>query len=345
MSRAPRASVVIVTHRHKGLIGPSLDALLPTLREDDEVIVVDNGSTDGIADDLAGYAARVRMHREEADRGFGAGANAGARAARGRTLVFFGVDSRPRPGWLDALLAVLDARDGALVGPLMLLMRDPERVDAFGNDVHIGGLPSSRLWGELARGLSGRTEPVAAISGNCFAVRRSVFDGLGGFDERFFLYCEDTELSLRARLLGHACVVTADAVVLHDHRPGTSPSKLHYLERNRVLMLAKLLRGRTLLGLAPALAVAELAGWGYAILGGPAHVAAKARAVAGVLAGWRDARAAGRTLARAVSDRELLRAHRTRLPGRQAGPVARLGEPLLALAFAAVRPLADRLAR
>lgn len=343
-----RSTVVLVTHRHRDLIGPCLDELLPTLGEDDEVVVVDNGSTDGIAEAVAPYGSRVRLHREGEDRGFGAGANAGARVANGATLVFVGVDARPRAGWMEALLSAVDASGGrALVGALMLLLNDPDRVDALGNDVHLTGMPSSRLWGERAVTLGSRLEQVASISGNCFALRRDLFDRLGGFDERFFLYCEDTELSLRARLLGHPCIVTTDAVVLHDHRPGTPPLKLYYLERNRMLMLAKLLHGRTLLGLIPALAIAELVGWGYALLGGPRHLVAKARAVAAAIAGWRDARAAGRSLAavRAISDRELLRALRTRLPGRQAGAVASLGEPLLSLAFAAVRPLAKLLAR
>src|SRR5919204_388230 len=100
-----------------------------------------------------------------------------------------------------------------------------------------------------------------AVRGACFAVPRPLFARLGGFDERLFLYFEDTDLSLRARLAGHRCLAVPGAVVVHDHRPGFSPAKLRYLERNRWWTLLKLYRVRTLLALAPVLGLSEVVAW------------------------------------------------------------------------------------
>src|SRR5574341_116206 len=208
---AVRASVILVTYQHRDTIGGCLDGLLPTLGSDDEVVVVDNASTDGTADVAAAYDGRVRVHRAGANGGFGAGANIGARLARGRAFVFLGVDTRPRAGWLDGLIGVLDETGGqALVGARVLLARRPDRVDAFGDDVHVSGIPTSRRWGMRADA-GESTEEVPAVSGTCFAIAPDVYRRLDGFDERLFLYWEDVELSLRARLAGHRCLVTTRA--------------------------------------------------------------------------------------------------------------------------------------
>src|SRR5205823_13298491 len=100
----------------------------------------------------------------------------------------------------------------------------------------------------------------------------------GGFDERLFLYYEDDDLSVRARLAGFSCIAVPDAVVLHDHTPGFSPQKLYYLERNRYWSLLKVYRWRTLVALIPVLIGGELLAWALAVRSGPRHVAAKARA-------------------------------------------------------------------
>lgn len=348
MDGAIRASVVIVTYEHREAIGTFLDRLLPTLGPEDEVVIVDNASTDGTADVVAPRAGPIRLHRAGRNGGYGAGANLAARSARGRALVFLGVDAYPRAGWLDALVGALDQTGGdALVGARTLLARTPERVDALGLDVHVSGIPASREWGRrVPAGVA--VEEVPSISGTCFAIDRGLYEKLGGFDERLFLYWEDIDLALRARLAGHPCLVTPRAEVLHDHRPGTPPAKLFYLERNRIWGILKLYRWRTIAGLLPVLAVAEVLTWAFALASGPAHVAAKVHAWADVVR-WLPDLAAARSRAartRRLSDRDLLRLHSTRLPLTQigSGPLAALGESASTAIFALARLLVDLVA-
>jgi GT2 family glycosyltransferase len=340
--------VVVVTFNHRHVVPRCLDALRETLGPADEVIVVDNASADGTADAVATGYPWVRLLRAGHNGGYGAANNLGASVARGEYLVLLNPDTVPLPGWLEALLGGLTPAAPGQPGPevlataRLLLAGAPHRVDTFGNEVHISGITTSRGW-DLPAVWGAAPEEVAAVSGACFALRRALFQRLGGFDARLFLYFEDTELSLRARLAGCRCVALPGARVLHDHRPGFSPAKLRYLERNRWWTLLKLYRWPTLLALSPVLALAEVVAWGMAARSGPGHLRAKAMAWIDLLRWLPDLPAARRQAARlrAVPDRALLRLHPTRLRFAQVagGPAARAGERLVAFAFAGGRTL------
>jgi len=338
---AVRASIVVVTFNHRDVVPGCLDALRATLGPADEVVLVDNASTDGTADLVAARYGWVRLVRSYANGGFGAGNNLGAGVAGGEHLVFLNPDTVPLAGWLDALLA--GAGGDTLTTARLLLAGSPERVDTFGNEVHISGITTSRGWGTPAGGAGGEAEEVAAVSGACLALRRDLFRRLGGFDARLFLYFEDTELSLRARLAGCRCLAVPAARVLHDHRPGFSPAKLRYLERNRWWTLLKLFRWPTLIALAPVLALAEVVAWGMAARNGRRHLVAKALAWLDLVR-WLPALPAARRgvgVLRRVSDRDVLRLHVTRLPFAQVagGALGRVGERFTAVAFAGGRSL------
>lgn len=313
--RAP-ATVIIVTYNHATTIGECLDAVRATTRPDDQIVVVDNASSDATRDILRERYAWADVITSARNDGFGAACNRGALIARHDALVFLNPDTRPRAGWLDALIETLEAYNGeALVTARLLLARNPTAIDTFGNEFHISGLATSRYWGQPS-GRATSCDEVAAISGACFGLTRSVFARLDGFDARLFLYYEDTDLSLRARYAGLRCLAVAGADVLHDHQPGFSPAKLRYLERNRYWTMLKLCRARSLVALLPVLLVSETLAWSFAIRGGSAHVVAKARAWL-ELATWMPGLPHARARARRdqeVSDRALWQRHAIRLP-------------------------------
>lgn len=310
---------------------------------------MDNASTDGSADLVADSFPGVRLIRNAVNCGFGHGNNLGASSAGGQFLVFLNPDTEVESGWLEPLIAALrrDPNTG-LATSKILLMSDPTTINTCGCDIHISGITLCRSAGTPAVSATQSGE-VGAVSGAAFGMRRELFDRLGGFDGTYFLYMEDTDLSLRARLAGFRTVYVPDSVVHHDYQLRIGPNKTFYQERNRYLMLLKTWRWRTLLLLLPALATAELVTWGFVILRDRARFANKVRAYVWVARNWSQIMAARRETQamRAVTDRSLLEICTDRLDLGQVGtgPVERLADLLLHPLFRALRKQTMRLAQ
>jgi len=315
------ASIIIVNYNGRAYIDKCLDSLREGGQLGYEVIVVDNASGDGSAEHVAARHPQVRLIRTETNLGFGAGNNLGARWARGEYLAFLNPDTEAGPGWLEALIAALqqDAEAG-LATALVLLMDKRDRVNTCGNDMHLTGLTLCRGMGAHRDGFS-KTVEVGAVSGAAFAIRRDLFEALGGFDESFFLYVEDSDLSLRARLAGYRLLCVPQAVVYHKYRLQFGPQKTFYQERNRTLMVLKSFHWRTLLVLAPALALGEVVTWGFLLLRERRQWAQKLRAYGWIMKHWgRILGSRRRTQAlRRVRDRDLIRTLTHRLDYEQTG--------------------------
>jgi N-acetylglucosaminyl-diphospho-decaprenol L-rhamnosyltransferase len=247
-STADFLSVIVLNYNGRRWLRPCLDALAAQRGAPPfEVIVVDNASTDGSAeavrDYIQGTAAVVdkgafeALHFVEngANLGFAAGNNAGARTARGAMLAFLNNDTVVEPDWLARLYRALTTQPQfALATSRLVFLDDPSTVDSAGD----GYL---RAGGAFKHGYGGRAEDarvsreVFGACGGAFLTRRSVFEALGGFDERFFMVYEDVDLSYRARLLGFRCWYAADAIVRHAGSATlgvASPAAVYYGQRN-----------------------------------------------------------------------------------------------------------------
>lgn len=272
-----RASIVVVSYNSAGYLPHCLGSIAAELGSADELIVVDNGSSDGSADLVAERYPWARLLRGE-NTGYAGGNNAGAAVARGEFLVLLNPDTALAPCALEALLAPFAAHAAVgLTTARIVHMQRPDVVNACGNTVHLTGLTYCRGAGRPAAEFAAQCE-VDAVSGAAFAIRRALFEQLGGFDEQFFMYVEDTDLSLRARLAGYSVQYVPGAVVQHDYRMSYSPTKAFYLERNRHLMLLKNLSGATYTRLVPALLLGELITWAFLLLKGPRFWGVKPRA-------------------------------------------------------------------
>jgi GT2 family glycosyltransferase len=316
----PRASVIIVNYNGRTRLGRCLYSLLED-RQEYEVILVDNASTDGSADYVEQFFPKVQVIRNETHRGFGQGNNMGVRGARGKYLAFLNSDTAVEPGWLEALIAALEADPQAgLATSKILLLADPGQINTCGNDVHYTGLPLCRGMGMDRSAFTDLTD-VSAVSGAAFATRREIFEALGGFDETFFLYMEATDLSWRACLAEYRCVYVPQSIVYYDYSLRFGPRKTFYRERNRYLMLLKNLRWRTLLVLLPALLLAEAATWGFVFLRGRRHLANKWQAYTWILHHWDEIMASRRRVQaiRKASDRDLVACCTHRLDFEQTG--------------------------
>lgn len=278
------ASIIIVSHNSRQHLERCLSSVMHTVGLDCEVIVVDNASTDGSADFVVEHYPWVNLVRSTKNVGFAMANNKGVEMAQGRYIVALNPDTEVTPGWLEALLTPLTplaahSSKGAPVGittARILMMDKQHRVNTCGNDMHYTGITVCRGLGKKAddRSFSEPTD-VSAVSGACFAMRRSLWGELGGLDPTFFTYMEDTDISARTRLAGYRCVYVPDAIVYHNYTSRFSARKLYYLERNRLIMLLKCYHRRTLVLMLPALILVEMVAWAYAVKSGLGHVRAK----------------------------------------------------------------------
>jgi GT2 family glycosyltransferase len=270
-SSATTISVVIVTYRQGPEVRATLEALGRELRDGDELIVVDNASGDGTADIVAATAPDATVVRSERNAGFPAGCNLGAREATGELLVFLNPDAVPAPGWREAIAAPSGAGQWD-AWQALVTAEGGTRVNTRGGVVHFTGIAWAGGAGEPVpddglAGDAGACEP-GFVSGACLAIRREAFERLGGFADRFFLYHEDVDLSLRMRLAGGCLGVATDARVDHDYEFDKGPAKWRYLERNRWATLIRTYPGALLAVLAPALAATEVALLVASLVGG-----------------------------------------------------------------------------
>lgn len=314
-----RATVVIVNYNGGEKVLACLASIRRTTPPDFEVVVVDNASRDGSPDRIAEGFSSVRLIRSPENLGFGGGNNLGAREARGAFLVFVNPDTVVEEGWAEPLLAPLVPGSEVGLTTAKVLLADGRRINTCGNAVHLTGLTLCRGLGEPRERLA-RPEEVAAVSGAAFAIRAELFRDLGGFDEDFFLYMEDTELSWRARLAGWTCLYVPESVVRHDYELRITPRKVFYQERNRYVMLVKTLRWPTLLLLLPAYALAEVVTWGFVLRSDRPNARNKVEAYVSVARSWRSILARRRSTQRLrrARDRDLLRLTGYRLEFRQA---------------------------
>jgi GT2 family glycosyltransferase len=265
---APSLTVVVVAYRS----GPSLQRCLRAVREDRpdaELVVVDNGGADPGGEP-------VRVVDAGGNLGYAGGAALGAAEARRETLVFLNQDAVVEPGALAALeRAVADPQVGIAMARLRLLDR-PELLNSGGTVVHISGIAWAGRFEEPVEHVSAREE-VPAPSGAALAIRRELYEELGGFSAELFMYLEDLELGWRARLHGLRVVVEPGADVLHEYEFSRNADKLALLERNRLVFVLSAYSLRLLLLLGPVLFAVELA-----MLG----LAARQRWLGGKLGGW-----------------------------------------------------------
>lgn len=182
-----------------------------------EVIVADDASTDTTADWLAAEHPGVRHVRQPANGGFVAAANAGIAAARGEFLQLLNNDTTVLPGWAEAgLLPFADAAVGA-VAPLVLVRRDPSRVDSAGDRYTLMGWPCKRGHGQLAVRWADRpVEEVFGASASSAFYRAEALRCVGGFDPLYGSYYEDVDLAFRLRWAGYRCVFAPCCRILHD---------------------------------------------------------------------------------------------------------------------------------
>lgn len=218
------------------------------------VTIVDNASTDGSADGLA-CPAPLHVIRNADNRGFAAACNQGAAGANADFLLFLNPDTRLMPGSLERPAHYLQATEHAGVGIVGIQLLDasgvlarntarrPTPLSVIGNSVGLDRLlPSVFPSHFVTEWAHDDTRTVDQVMGAFFLVRRSVFEALGGFDERFFVYFEDMDFAARAGKRGWSSVYLSTAQAFHRGQGTTDAAterRMFYFARSRVLYADK----------------------------------------------------------------------------------------------------------
>lgn len=219
----PTVSVIIVSWNRKEMLQRCLYSLTKQTFQDFELIVVDNGSTDG--------AECYATIRNATNLGFAKAANQGIAASTGKYVALLNNDAEAHERWLETLgLAAHDDKDQIGMYASTVLRPDGTQESA-GCYVYPDGN------GMCIRGRN--PQPPDFPSGCAAMYRRSMLDQIGLFDERMWMYNEDTELGLRAQRAGYPCIYVPTAVVTHYGVSTNNLRKLYHNERNRVLLLMK----------------------------------------------------------------------------------------------------------
>lgn len=211
-----------------------------------EIIVVDNASTDDTAPYVDALRASspipIQYERLPVDVGPAGARNAGARIARGRSLLFVDSDVELGCEWIAHALRYLERRpDVGIVGGKLLYAARPTRINMFGGELSRIGLAWDACEGT-------RTSEVDAVAERLWApssavmVRRDMLDRIGLFDDTFYFGFEDSDLGWRANVAGFRCVCLPELVALHHATPSgrtAGPAIVFHYAKNRLRSMLK----------------------------------------------------------------------------------------------------------
>ncbi len=262
-----------------------LEILLPNLRKQttpfEEIIVVDNGSTD----DSARFAEQngARVIRLDRNLGFAAAVNRGIQATKSEWIAILNNDVTLEPAWLATLIAAADTGHADFAAGKILRADDPSIVDGAFDEVSRGacacrcgsGKPDSQFWNETRRI---RIAPMTAA-----LFRRNLFSEIGTLDERFVSYMEDTDFGIRCAIRGRSGIYVTGAVAIHRGSAtlgAWSYDTVRQISRNQILLCAKHFGGQPRWPIAAGQLL-----WGVLALRHARGIAF----LAGKLAGWREA--------------------------------------------------------
>ncbi len=238
MQEDPTISIVIVNYNGRRHLPECLKTIMRMNYPKDklEVVVVDNGSTDGSVEYLESRWKSVRLLKNSSNEGFAGPSDDGAAAATGEYVVFLNNDMRVDRNWLREMLATAERTNADCVGSTILNW-DGSKIDFIGGGITFYGRGHQYHYNEPAarvEELAGNDPEIMFACGGAMLIKRDVFNGTGGFDRDYFAYFEDVDFGWRLWAEGYRAVLSTKSIVYHKHN---STSKTMPKERLDVLYL------------------------------------------------------------------------------------------------------------
>ena len=241
-----KISVIIPNWNGLAYLEICLESLKKQTYPDFEVIVVDNGSTDGSVSFIkARYSSFVRLIELPENTGFDRATNIGIAQASGEFIATLNNDTEADPRWLQELIKGMDHQEQVgMCASKILFFHQRHIIDKVGHLFYPDGQNRGRGCMEEDRGQYDEIEEVFFPDACAALYRKEMLEEVGLFDEDFFAYGDDAELGFRARLFGWKCIYIPTAIVYHIHSGSSgpyAPDKVFLVERNRLWLALKLL--------------------------------------------------------------------------------------------------------
>ncbi|MDA1110850.1 MAG: glycosyltransferase family 2 protein [Nitrospinae bacterium] len=244
MDKTNPVAVIIVNWNSGKDLEKCLAALTHQTRPPQEVIVVDNASSDDSLSGIEEQFPHVELIRLHDNTGFSHANNLGAEKVKACDwIAFLNPDAFAEPNWLENLIRAAEGKpEFSFFGSHMLRHGAADAMDGTGDIYHVSGLAWRRDHGLSASKTNRRTDEIFSACAAAAMIQKDIFLEAGGFDETFHSYFEDVDLGFRIRLAGHRCLYVADAVVEHvgsgsTHR--TSDYAVYHGNRNLVWAYVK----------------------------------------------------------------------------------------------------------
>ena len=233
-------SIIILTYNSAAHLPRCVDCLKKQTYQNFEIILIDNSSSDESLTIAKKHHSQfsLRIVEKNQNIGFAAANNIGVRLAKGKWIVLLNADAFPQPDWLEKLLNTAEKNPGYTFFSSRQIQADtPELMDGAGDAYHISGLAWRNGYNHPSSKFGIEQEEVFSTCAAAGLYLRDEFTAIGGFDEDYFSYFEDLDLSFRLRLAGKKCVYVPDAVVHHVGSASTgkrSDFSVYYGYRNMI---------------------------------------------------------------------------------------------------------------
>lgn len=245
-TQQPLISILIVNYNGGDVLNDCLNSLERSNYKNLEIIVVDNGSTDGSARLVEENHKEVRLVRSPTNLGFAAGNNLALESAKGKYVTLLNGDTEVEPSWLDHLVGFAESHpEGGAFTPKVLFFGDKDTINSAGGLCDIYGYSPLRGTFEKDRGQFDKTEEVFYSHGAATMIRKDLVDQIGLLDGTYFIYHEELDLCWRVWMFGYKVYYIPESFVYHKlqkrlfYSKGKLAQRHFLLKRNRILTIVK----------------------------------------------------------------------------------------------------------
>lgn len=190
-------------------------------------------------------------------------------------LVTVNMDTEMDPAWLSELVAALENNPEAGIAQSKILLfpkteeeKKHPKINSLGNTIHFLGFGFTSAYGEADREIEGYPEIKGYASGCSFIIRAEVFDKIDGYNEEYYMYHDDLEISLKVKLAGYKIILAPRSIIYHKYEFSRSTKMIYYMERNRYLTIMTFYPAYLMFLIALPLIVMDLGMIFYSMIGG-----------------------------------------------------------------------------